>query len=156
MIRYRVMHRSTFEYGATASSGQTVAYLVPREREGQRVLSTAVVVEPLPDHRHDHDDVYGNHVVYVAVERPHDRLVVEAVSEVEIDPAAIVPVPSGADGGPPWERTVDDARTTAAPTACWRSSARSTRRSSPARRRSPSTRRRRSRRAGRSWRACAT
>jgi transglutaminase-like putative cysteine protease len=104
VIRYLVRHRTEYDYGAPASSGQTVAYLVPRDRSGQRVLSSDVDVDPLPDHRHDHDDVYGNHVVYVAVERPHDRLVVEAVSEVEIDPVAIEPTAVAAVPDTPWER----------------------------------------------------
>jgi transglutaminase-like putative cysteine protease len=108
LIRYRVRHRTEYDYGATATSGQTVAYLVPRERTGQRVLTSAVTVEPPPDHRHDHEDVYGNHVVYLAVERPHDRLVVEAVSDVEIDPFAIAPTAAVPDPAQPWERTAAD------------------------------------------------
>ena len=105
MIRYRVRHRTEYDYGAAASSGQTVAYLVPRDRPGQRVLSSELCVDPQPDHRRDHDDVYGNHVVYLAVERPHDRLVIEAVSEVEIDPALVEPTPGEEVAAAPWERT---------------------------------------------------
>jgi transglutaminase-like putative cysteine protease len=108
MIRYRVRHRTEYDYGAPASSGQTVAYLLPRDRPGQHVLASELCVDPHPDHRRDHDDVYGNHVAYVAVERPHDRLVVEAVSEVEIDPVTIDPIWSTGDPGTPWERTATD------------------------------------------------
>ncbi len=129
MIRYRVRHRTEYDYGAAAASGQTVAYLVPRDRAGQRVLASDVTVDPRPDHRHDHEDVYGNHVVYVAVERPHDRLVVEAVSDVEIDPVATSPTASSTDPASRGSARRPTSPTTAAPTACWRWSARSTRRS---------------------------
>jgi transglutaminase-like putative cysteine protease len=98
VIRYHVRHRTEYDYAVAATSGQTLAYLVPRARPGQTLVSSVVTVDPAPDHRHEHDDVYGNHVVYFAVERPHDRLVVEAVSEVDIDPGTIAPAARPAPG----------------------------------------------------------
>jgi transglutaminase-like putative cysteine protease len=105
VIRYRVRHRTEYDYALAATSGQTLAYLVPRERPGQTVAFSDVRVEPSPDHRHEHDDVYGNHVVYFAVERPHDRLVVESLSAVDIDPETIAPRPSDVPAGDvAWDR----------------------------------------------------
>jgi transglutaminase-like putative cysteine protease len=95
--RITVRHRTAHRYEASVASGHTVLRLLPRETPWQRVLQREVVVDPAPDHIADHVDAFGNLIRYVAVERPHDHLVVTATSLVEVRAPAVAPV------GPPWE-----------------------------------------------------
>jgi transglutaminase-like putative cysteine protease len=96
-VRYRVTHRTLYEYGAPVASGQTIAHLLVRETPHQHVRSADVAVDPPPDHRHTHIDGFGNLVSYVAVQRPHAHLTVTATSDVTVT------VPPPPVSGPPWE-----------------------------------------------------
>lgn len=100
MRRYRIQHSTTYTYEAdvTASYGQF--HLRPRDLGWQRCLSHEVSVDPAPVDLFVHDDLYGNAKSYFHVTEPHRRLVVTAVSQVEVE-----------QGGPdedrlavPWER----------------------------------------------------
>jgi transglutaminase-like putative cysteine protease len=100
--RYRVRHRTEYRYGQPVEAGHTIARLVPRPLAHQRVGSARVEVEPRPSHVHEHVDGFGNHVTYVAVDERHDRLAVDAASDVEVDSR---PLPRGA-WDEPWEAAV--------------------------------------------------
>ena len=96
-VRYRVRHRTTYEYGRPMSDGYTVAYLLPRPTAHQAVERASVVVEPAPDERAERTDVFGNRVLQLGVHHAHTSLTLEAESEVVVEPAA---VPTR---GEPWE-----------------------------------------------------
>jgi transglutaminase-like putative cysteine protease len=86
MRQYRVTHRTEYRYGEPVVVGHTIARLVPRPLAHQRVTKTTIEVEPAPSHRHEHVDGFGNSVTYVAVDEPHDHLVITAGTDMEIDP----------------------------------------------------------------------
>ena len=98
-VRYRVSHRTTYEYGETMSDGYTVAHLLARPTAHQVVESTEVHVDPTPDERAEHIDVFGNRVLQVGVHHAHDSLTLHAESEVVVEPG-VVTAP-----GEPWEVT---------------------------------------------------
>jgi transglutaminase-like putative cysteine protease len=98
-VTYRVTHRTSYEYGTLVTASHTIAHLVPRATAGQEVQSTSLVVEPQPDHTHEHLDAFGNHVVYFGVNGTHDRMSVTASSEVEV---TAEPAPPGP--GTAWDR----------------------------------------------------
>jgi len=95
--RYRVVHRTDYQYGAPVASGQTIAHLLVRETPYQHVLRADVAVEPRPDHRHTHIDGFGNLVSYLALQQSHTRLTVTATSDVDVI------VPAAPLSSPPWE-----------------------------------------------------
>ena len=79
------------------TDGYTLAYLLPRPTPQQTVEHAEVVIEPEPDERAEHIDVFGNLALQFGVHRRHDALVVRATSAVEVAPRATPPA------GPPWE-----------------------------------------------------
>jgi transglutaminase-like putative cysteine protease len=96
-VRYRVSHRTIYEYGMPMSDGYTVAYLLPRPTRLQEVTSAEVSVTPVPDERSERIDVFGNRVLQIGVHHAHDALELLAESEVLVAPAE-APQP-----GEPWE-----------------------------------------------------
>jgi len=97
---YRVLHRTSYEYGATVTDGYSVACLLPRDTAWQRVLSADVRHDPPASAVDELLDVFGNRQHRFGLHEPHDSLVVEADSTVEVDAR---PVP-GDDTS--WEQTV--------------------------------------------------
>jgi len=81
--RYRVSHRTSYRYAQPMARGNTVAHLVPRDTPWQRLVSSDVVVEPVPDERDEWTDVFGNRVLQFAIHRPHDVMTITSTCEVE-------------------------------------------------------------------------
>ncbi len=91
--RYRVVHRTTYHYKSPMTDGYTVAHLLPRDTPRQRVAQAAIRVTPEPSELDEHVDPFGNRVSQFGVHHPHDALVVEAESIVDVDdPAPITDV----------------------------------------------------------------
>jgi transglutaminase-like putative cysteine protease len=99
MRRYHVSHRTEYRYTQPVAVGHTTARLVPRALPFQRVSGSTVTVDPPPSHRHEHIDGFGKAVTYVAIDEPHEHLVVTATSDIDLDPR---PEP-GAAWEWPWE-----------------------------------------------------
>ncbi len=99
--RYRVTHRTSYQYGAPLTVGHHVAHLLPRATPTQQVHEATLELSPPPDHRIDHLDLFGNITTYLLVPGPADSLVVTSRSEV-----TVFPPPSWAGEGqaPAWER----------------------------------------------------
>jgi transglutaminase-like putative cysteine protease len=79
------------------TDGYTVAYLLPRPTPQQVVERAEVEVDPEPDERSEHIDVFGNRVLQVGVHHSHDALTLHAESDVVVEPAGDPPA------GSPWE-----------------------------------------------------
>ncbi len=103
MRRFRVVHRTDYEYVRPMVDGFTVAHVRPRESETQTVLRMSLTVAPEPDEWEDAIDAFGNRVVHFAVHHPHRSLSVVSTVEVELRD----PPPPKFD--PPWESVVADA-----------------------------------------------
>lgn len=84
MRTYRIQHSTTYTYDADVTGSYGVFHLRPRDLEWQRCVSHEVTVDPAPDDLLVHDDLYGNAKSYFHVTRPHQKLVVTAVSRVEV------------------------------------------------------------------------
>lgn len=98
MIRYRVVHRTTYAYANSVSLCHNEAHLVPRDTPAQRCVRSEVAVDPRPAARSERRDFFGNHVLYFAVQEPHATLEVTATSEIDLDSIELPPD----DGTPPW------------------------------------------------------
>jgi transglutaminase-like putative cysteine protease len=96
-VRYRVSHRTTYSYGLPMADGYTVAHLLPRPTALQVVEAAEVRIDPEPDERSEHIDVFGNRVLQLGVHRAHDTLSLHAESEVVVEPGSV------RSPGEPWE-----------------------------------------------------
>ena len=86
-MKYRVRHSTRYEYADQVNQGYNVAYLIPRECNGQRVNYSDIRIIPAPTSRIKRVDYFGNVVCHFTVERPHKSLEVIVDSEVEIAPS---------------------------------------------------------------------
>ena len=96
--RYRVVHRTEYQYGATMLDGYSVTSVLARPTPSQQVVSSVVSTTPVADEYDERLDVFGNRVVQLGLHQPHDGLVVEAITE------AIVWEPGRPRVDPAWER----------------------------------------------------
>ncbi len=98
--RYRVQHRTSYWYGASMTDGYTIACLVPRPTDWQRVIEADVVVDPIPSEMDSYIDAFGNLVHQFGVHEPHRAMTIAATSVVDVD-HRVVPVDVT-----PWESVV--------------------------------------------------
>jgi transglutaminase-like putative cysteine protease len=84
--RFRVTHRTEYSYGSPVIDGFTMAHLLPRPTPSQRLVSADLLIDPPPDELGETTDQFGNRVVRFAIHHLHERLSIEAVSEVEHTP----------------------------------------------------------------------
>ena len=88
-LQYRVSHRTTYQYAKPMADGYTRAYLLPRPTVLQVVERAEVDVDPVPDERAEHIDVFGNRVLQLGVHHGHDHLTLHAESVVVVEPQTL-------------------------------------------------------------------
>ena len=88
--RYRVRHETHYEYGAMVTSGRHLLHLTPRTTEWQAVIEHRRGVEPAPTESSEDFDFFGNPIVRLAIDRPHEKLalVTESLVEVQARPVS--------------------------------------------------------------------
>jgi transglutaminase-like putative cysteine protease len=101
---YDIRHRTTFTYEDIVSVSHHVLHLAPRRHPRQRALETAMLIDPSPAVDSEGKDYFGNPVHYLTVQEPHDQLVVEARSRIDVQP---LPAPLDLEASEPWEETRD-------------------------------------------------
>ena len=88
-----LLHRTTFAYAGKAHDSFNEVRLKPLDDASQVCRSFELRTDPATQMR-DYQDFYGNTVHYFDITAAHEKLVIEAVSEVETTPnAARPPVP---------------------------------------------------------------
>ena len=97
---YRVSHRTTYRYSAVMTDGYSVGCLVPRPTERQVVHDSEVRLVPAPSEWDSFLDVFGNFVNQFGLHAPHQEMMVEALSVVEVSHRSM-PVDDT-----PWETVV--------------------------------------------------
>jgi len=102
-MRYRIVHRTEYEYGSQVAESFNEARMLPRELAGQRCLERHLRIVPAPADYHERDDFFGNRVASFAHHHPYERLLVEAVSLVETRPAVALDLLAAT----PWEQVHD-------------------------------------------------
>jgi transglutaminase-like putative cysteine protease len=86
----QLLHRTTFSYAGPAHDSFNEVRLRPADDVRQACRSFELRIEPTAEAR-SYVDFFGNTVHYFDVAGPHRKLLVEAVSEVETTPNALVP-----------------------------------------------------------------
>ena len=89
---YDIRHKTTFTYEEVVSVSHHVLHLAPRRHVRQRSLDAAMLIDPAPAVDSEGKDYFGNSVYYLTVQEPHERLVVDARSRVEV-----LPMPAALD-----------------------------------------------------------
>jgi len=96
---YRVRHVTSYDYAASVPLARCLLRVVPSDRPGQRVISSRVAVDPVPDQRADAVDFFGNRVVRVALDVPHTSFTISTLAKVVVEPRL-----GESAGALPWER----------------------------------------------------
>ena len=91
-MNYKIIHRTTFKYRYPVSFGNHLAHLMLRPSLHHQAARSELIIQPEPLTCDERTDYFGNRVVYFAIREPHNKLVVEARSEVVLESA------------PPWPR----------------------------------------------------
>lgn len=98
-MNYRVTHTTDYQYSDPVEISWNKACLLPRDTPRQRCLSSQLHITPDPVTVRERTDCFGNRTHYFSLEKPHPALVVTAISEVSVRPAADVTLL----GKTPWE-----------------------------------------------------
>jgi len=85
-MSFRVTHTTTYAYGSEITTAHNQARLAPRNSARQSRRSFALEVFPVPDDMHEFTDFFGNRADHFSIHTNHRKLVVRAVSEVELKP----------------------------------------------------------------------
>ena len=99
MKRYRIVHRTEYNFTDTVSLCKAEAHLIPRDLPHQYCEFHQLVIRPLTNETHQRKDTFGNHMSYFEISEPHLKLEVTAISMVQVDPSEN----PGIEASSPWE-----------------------------------------------------
>ena len=96
-----VVHETQYRYAAPVALAHHLAHLQPLEDEHQQLLMHELLTEPEAQTRHGGFDAFGNPCLWFSSARPHQQLLVRAVSRVRLAPrfGGLQP-----EASPPWDR----------------------------------------------------
>jgi transglutaminase-like putative cysteine protease len=100
---YRVRHVTTYDYEDPVLVSHHILRLTPHNSVRQTCRHAAISILPQPVDCNRHVDYFGNATTAFTLLEPHERLVVEATSELEVN---ALPLPDFADS-PHWESVRD-------------------------------------------------
>ncbi|HEV8512330.1 MAG TPA: transglutaminase family protein [Cyclobacteriaceae bacterium] len=83
-MRYKVKHITEYQYQEMVSIGHNRLCLVPLTYNGQKCLSSNIVIEPIPDELTYQTDFFGNTLLFISIYKEHDQLEITSESTVEI------------------------------------------------------------------------
>jgi transglutaminase-like putative cysteine protease len=83
-VIYSVLHRTTYAYESEVTFARCVLRLTPRTSLDQRLLSNTVGVTPQPSRESMGVGAFGEQVRSLLVTQPHNRLIIEARSRVDV------------------------------------------------------------------------
>jgi transglutaminase-like putative cysteine protease len=102
-VIYQVRHRTTYEYEDPVSVSHHILRLTPHNSRGQICRHSEISILPRPPVINWHVDYFGNKNATFTLLEPHDRLIVDASSELEVN---ALPLPDFS-ASPPWEQVRD-------------------------------------------------
>jgi transglutaminase-like putative cysteine protease len=83
-MTYKISHRTTYRYLYPVSFGNHVACLKPRSFQRNQLARHELLIEPTPVTCTERVDYFGNLLCFFTVQEPHQKLTVEARSEVVV------------------------------------------------------------------------
>jgi transglutaminase-like putative cysteine protease len=101
-MRYRITHRTLYEYAAPVTVSQHVTRLEPRDSPTQACGEFSLAIFPEPVLRKSRPDYFGNRLCFFTIQEIHSRL--EIVTRSRVALAARTPPPAAET--PAWEQVV--------------------------------------------------
>jgi transglutaminase-like putative cysteine protease len=98
-LNYRVRHVTTYDYEDPVSVSHHILRLTPHNSSSQTCKRTGISIVPKPPAVTRHIDYFGNATSSFTLLEPHERLVVTATSELEVN---AIPIPDFQES-PAWE-----------------------------------------------------
>src|SRR5580698_4540991 len=83
LMRYRIHHRTAYEYASEVLHAHHLLHLVPRPAPFQQCLEHTIQIEPAAYRRCDEIDAFGNALTRIEFEHRHTQL--EVVARMEVD-----------------------------------------------------------------------
>jgi transglutaminase-like putative cysteine protease len=102
-MTYRVRHETRYDYADPVSVSHHILRLTPRHSARQQCRWSGISIAPKPLSRATHIDYFGNSVTSFTLLEPHERLIVEATSELEVH----APPRPDFSASPAWEGVRD-------------------------------------------------
>ncbi|WP_019866638.1 transglutaminase family protein [Methylovulum miyakonense] len=103
-MKYRITHKTVYNYSQAVGLCQNEARLQPRDFWRQHCETSYFEITPTPMDYRELVDFFGNRLAYFAIQQPHKQLVVTAISEVSLYPE---PPNSGHLMGLSWQAVRD-------------------------------------------------
>lgn len=100
---YQVRHQTSYVYEDSVSVSHHILRLSPRNTPSQTCRASRVSVTPKPSRYTGFTDYFGNTLTLFTLIEPHERLTVEATSELEVTAPAALDLAAS----PPWEAVRD-------------------------------------------------
>ena len=100
---YDVRHSTEISYEQQVTEAHHVLHLIPRSYSRQRRIAATLTVEPEPSQLTANEDYFGNVTHHLVLQEPHDKLFIESVSRVDVQPLAQSP---DLATSLPWEEVV--------------------------------------------------
>ena len=94
---YTIGHGTTYAYEKPVGFARCVLRLTPASSNSQRLLSSVVTVSPQPASLVVGRGAFGEQTRTIVIDKPHDKLVIEARSRVDVDAHQVE-----AAGSPAW------------------------------------------------------
>jgi transglutaminase-like putative cysteine protease len=102
-VIYRVRHRTTYDYEDPVSVSHHLVRLTPRNLPSQACRESEISIVPVPAVTSTRRDYFGNIQTFFTLQEPHDSLIVEASSELEVYSAKRPDFSASS----PWETVVE-------------------------------------------------
>ncbi|MBI1370693.1 MAG: transglutaminase family protein [Planctomycetes bacterium] len=83
-MMYRITHKTVYDYSEPALNCQNKVHLTPRDLPYQRRHRHALNIRPTPESMSPFTDFFGNAAVSFNIDQPHDMLVIQSVSRIEV------------------------------------------------------------------------
>ena len=83
-LLYTISHSTTYEYVGEVSVSHHLLRLAPRSGRKQTCVAHELTISPSPEARSVHPDYFGNPTCVIAIDTPHQQLVITSKSQVAV------------------------------------------------------------------------
>lgn len=103
-MNFEVSHKTLYRYSQPVVQSQHLVHMSPRVMPNQTIRHHSLMVEPAPAKRFEGQDAFGNPVMILDIEVPHQEFVIHSRTSIETSK----PPAFNASASTPWDR-LDDA-----------------------------------------------
>ena len=103
IARYRITHRTSYNYGAVVNQSFHVLRLSPRVVDHQSIIRHRLSTEPRFEIKPDRFDFFGNPFNLLQIESDHNLLVVTSETEIDVTPPPTIDLAATSD----WRNLID-------------------------------------------------